>query len=113
MGVLTGEGLFSWVMKSCVAQGVPLKVTDGRSIDKVRTLLSGKPGRGASSGGATGERSKAPKGSDPLGVKRRRPRGARANDGMIENGLDDGNLTAEVETGPLAPESITMSDDGS
>ena len=63
MGLLSGEALASWVLQSCVAQGVPVKVTDARVIDRVRTLLGGKPdgpGRGASTVGSTGARSELP-----------------------------------------------------
>jgi hypothetical protein len=59
-------------MRSCLVQGVPLKVTDVRVIDKVRALLSGKadgPERGASAAGPTGSRSQAPHHRDPTGVE--------------------------------------------
>jgi len=46
-----------WVVASCRDQGVPVKVTDTRAMDRVRTLLGGEPGdpdRGGSAGGAPG-----------------------------------------------------------
>jgi len=42
-GVLTGDALVNWVVKSCLAQRVPVKVTDPRAVDRVSTLLSGTP----------------------------------------------------------------------
>ena len=44
VGRLTDQGLVDWVTKSCVAQGVPVKVTDVRVVDRVRTLLTGLRG---------------------------------------------------------------------
>ena len=72
VGCLTAEGLLSWVMRSCLAQGVPLKVTDVRVVDRVRTLLSGRPGgteRGVSTAGPHGSPSQAPDRSEPIGVE--------------------------------------------
>ena len=60
VGLLTGDALVGWVTRSCLAQGVPVKVTDGRVIDRMRVLLSGRPegpGRGASTAGTSGRRS--------------------------------------------------------
>jgi len=65
VGLLTGDALVDWVTRSCLAQGVPVKVTDGRVIDRVRTLLGGKlggPRRGGSTVGAPGVRSESPHG---------------------------------------------------
>ena len=65
VGILTGDALVDWVTRSCLAQGIPVKVTDGRVIDRVRTLLGGKPGapgRGASTSGDPGARSEPPHG---------------------------------------------------
>ena len=41
VGLLTGEALAGWVLQSCVAQGVPVKVTDARVIDRAP---AGRPG---------------------------------------------------------------------
>ena len=63
VGLLSAEALAGWVLKSCLAQGVPVKVTDARVIDRVRTLLGGKPdapGRGARPVGSNGIRSEPP-----------------------------------------------------
>ena len=63
--LLTGDALVDWVTQSCLAQGIPVKVTDGRVVDRVRTLLGGKPGgpgRGVSTVGDPGVRSESPHG---------------------------------------------------
>lgn len=84
-------------MRGCVAQGVPVKVTDTRVIEKVRTLLSGKPGRGASPAGSTGDRSEAPSNVDPLGVEVSRTRLSGVDDDVTHDCIDDGALPGEVE----------------
>ena len=65
VGLLTGDALIGWVTQSCLAQGLPVKVTDGRVIDRVRVLLGGKsegPGRGGSTVGVSESRSEPPDG---------------------------------------------------
>lgn len=105
VGVLTGDALVSWVTASCVAQGVPVKVTDGRVVDRIRILLtgeSGAPRRSRRPAGATGARSQVPDRRDSPGVQRRRRSGARRNDDVIEDRLHDGDLAVEVEVRPLS-----------
>ena len=65
MGLLTGEALVDWVTRSCLAQGLTVKVTDGRVLERVQVLLSGRagaPGRGASTDGGPAGRSEPPHG---------------------------------------------------
>lgn len=105
MGILTGDALVSWVTSSCLAQGVPVKVTDGRVVDRIRILLTGESGasrRSASLAGAPDARSKVPDRRDSPGVQRRRRSGARRNYNVIEDGPHDGDLTVEIEGGPLS-----------
>jgi hypothetical protein len=105
MAVLVGVALARWVAESCLAQGVPVKVSDDRALDKVRTLLcagSPVPERGVSAAGTASRRSKAPHGRDPSGVQLLGTMGAGADDGVIEDGVDDGPLPPEVEGRPLA-----------
>ena len=47
MGSLTSEAVAAWVIASCQAQGVPVKVSDARTVEQVRLLLSGQGGRTA------------------------------------------------------------------
>jgi len=44
---LTPEQIAAWVTASCLAQGVPVKVTDPATVSTVRTLLGGPDGRTA------------------------------------------------------------------
>ena len=44
---LSGVELAEWVARSCAAQGVPVKVSEARTVEQVRVLLSGQGGRTA------------------------------------------------------------------
>ncbi len=104
VGLLSGPALVAWVTSSCLAQGVPVKVTDVRVIERVRALLGGGPGgpeRGASTVGSTGARSEVPHRLDPVGVQLRGSEGPRQDDGVVQHTPDDGSLAVEVETRPL------------
>lgn len=71
-GVLSGDALINWVVKSCVAQRVPFKVTDPRTVDRVRTLLSGRPAgaeRCVSTADPAGSPSQFPDRLYPVGVE--------------------------------------------
>ena len=105
MVVLTGDALISWVTASCLAQGVPVKVTDGRVIDRIRTLLSGgsaEPERSASPAGSADVRSQVPDRRDSPGVQRRRSPAASRNVHVMDDGPDDGDLPVEIEGRPLS-----------
>ncbi len=103
VGVLTGEALESWVAESCRAQGVPLKVTDPRTVAKVLTLLNGRPDRsGPARPGRTDGRSKAPDQAHPFGVEASGAGSAGPNDGMVEDRVNDGALLVEIEACPLS-----------
>jgi hypothetical protein len=104
VGILTGDALVNWVTRSCLAQGVPVKVRDTRAIDKVRALLGGKPGsheRGASTVVAPGARSEAPHRVNPFRVDTPGPGNAGRDGGVIQDGQDNGCLAPEIEGGPL------------
>lgn len=98
-GVLSGDALVNWVVKSCVAQRVPPKVSDPRAVDRVTTLLSGRPGRvgqSVSSTGPTGHPSEAPDRLNPIGVEPRDALDARSDDGVEHDGFDDRMLSVEI-----------------
>ena len=42
--MVTGDELAAWVTASCLAQGVPVKVTDPYVLAQVGVLLTGRPG---------------------------------------------------------------------
>lgn len=104
MGQLSVEELAAWVEASCVAQGVGVKVSDPAVVRAVCALLStGAAGpkapqrrRGPPSGA-----SEAPEGSNPGRVEALSARDAWSDDGVVEDGGDDGGLAGEVEPGPL------------
>jgi len=104
VGVLTGQALEAWVAKGCRAQGVPFKVTDARTVAKVLTLLDGRPGRSgpARPGRPDARSTRAPDQTQPFRVEVPSPSASRSNDGMVEDGVDDGSLTVEIEAGPLS-----------
>lgn len=98
-GVLSGDALVNWVTKSCLAQKVPLKVTDPRVVGRVRTLLSGTPGgpeRSGSPAGPTGSLSQSPDRLHPVGVEHGDTLGGGFDDGVEHHGFDDGLLAVEV-----------------
>jgi hypothetical protein len=97
-GVLSGDALVNWVVKSCVAQGVPFKVTDPRAVDRVSTLLSGRattPVRGVGPAPA-GLFSESPDRIDPIGVEEVDAWASRFDDSVEHDGADDRLLSVEV-----------------
>lgn len=104
MAGLTPEEIRAWVEASCTEQGVPVAVSDPSTLDRVVVLLAGgaaalAPQRGRR-GAARG--SELPDGTDAGGVEASTGSGAWADDGVVEDGGDDGLLTIEVEGAPLA-----------
>ena len=96
---MTPEEIAAWVQRSCAEQGVPEKVSDPATVDRVVTLLRGRaPARSRAERASTGGqgRSDAPHGTDAVGVE---PVGTvgGGDHGMIEDGLDDLGLPGEVE----------------
>ena len=96
--------LAEWVARSCAAQGVPLKVSDARTVEQVRVLLSGQGGRTAPARqrgrSAPAGRSQPPERRDPVGVEGPDATGARSDHGVVEHGLDDRGLPGQVQAGP-------------
>ncbi len=41
---LSQDELAEWVVRSCAAQGVPVKVGEARTVEQVRVLLTGQAG---------------------------------------------------------------------
>ena len=93
MGVLEGVALVQWVNASCVAQGLPLLVSDVGVIAKVCTLLRGSPPgpeRSLLRRDPADVRSEAPLESNSVGVEGSDAPHARGDDGMVEDCTDDG-----------------------
>ena len=93
MGVLEGAALIQWVNASCVAQGLPLIVSDASVVARVCTLLqAGAPGperRPRRRDRAVGP-SDAPPRVDSGGVDAADSSGAGSDDGVVQDGGDDG-----------------------
>jgi hypothetical protein len=112
----TAEEVENWVRASCAAQGVPVKVADPIVVGRVGALLGVDPGvrvaadgRRAASGAsapraaATVDRSgglQLPDRSYPRRVQGAGTGLAGADDGVVEQGGDDGDLSVEVERVP-------------
>ena len=96
--------LAEWVARSCAAQGVPVKVSDARTVEQVRVLLSGQGGRTAPARqrgrSAPAGRSQPPERRDPFGVEGPGAAGARSDHGVLQDGPDDRGLPGQVQVGP-------------
>lgn len=100
MGVLEGAALARWVNASCVAQGLPLFVTDSGVIARVCALLGGGtqgPGRSRRRRDPAPLRLQAPNGDDPVRVEGSGGSGAGKDSDVVDDGSDDGGLAREVE----------------
>ncbi len=103
MGCLSEEEV-AWLTASCERQGVSVKVTDVRVLQRVRTLLSGEAATrtGRQHRRDAGARSTAPLRMGPVAVEAPCPRGAGGDDDVVEHGFHDCHLTVEVERPPLS-----------
>ena len=85
--------VLAWLQASCVAQGVPLLVTDVGIVSQVGVLLRN---RGAAWQPRSGERSTrssvAPSGNDPTRVEQATSGSGGLNGGVVENGSHDRGL---------------------
>lgn len=100
---MSDEALSAWVAEGCRSQGVPFKVTDARTVAKVLTLLNGRTDRSRPErSGRPDGRSEAPDQAHPFGVERSCSPLSRPDDGMVQDGIDNGTLTVEVEARPLS-----------
>ena len=104
MGRLIGAELAAWVTASCLAQGVPTKVTDPHVLSHVGTLLTGRAGRTAPARSAGGAHrpagSEPPGGRDPGGVQLAGTRRAGADHSVVQDRPDDRVLTSQVQPAP-------------
>ena len=104
MGSLTAEAVAAWVTASCQAQGVPVKVSEARTVEQVRVLLTGHAGRTAPARqrgrSAPAGRSQPPERPDPFGVKGPGATRARSDHGVLQHSPDDRGLPGQVQAGP-------------
>ncbi len=104
---LSAAEVAAWVVASCAAQGLPVKVSDPGVVRRVGALL-GAPGAGSRAHPRSGStrpdagRSVAPHDADPgrgNGLGTWRP---GADDDVVDHGPDDGVLSVEVQAAPGA-----------
>jgi hypothetical protein len=100
------EAVRAWLEASCIAQGVPVVVTDAAVLSQVAVLVSGRGGR------RTRQAQRAPvphppRSEPPVGLHAGRVQAARTwsaggDDGILQQGGDDGVLTVQIQVGPLS-----------
>jgi hypothetical protein len=98
--VLEGAALVQWVNASCVAQGLPLLVTDAGVIARICALVDGRtqgPARSLRRRDPATDRLQAPDGHDSVGVKGAGATPARQDGDVGDDSLDDGGLSVEIE----------------
>ena len=88
-----------WAERSCLDQGLSVKVSDPRTLRDVAQLL-----------GASVERSDPPDGLQPGGVEAVVPAPAGGNDDVVEDGGDDRVLSREGQVGPALPQGGCLAD---
>jgi hypothetical protein len=101
---LSWEQLAEWVSASCVAQGVPVFVTDPTVLGRVGSLLGGRPGapaRRASTEEAPGRRLQAPTDVDAGRVEVPDAGGGRVDRDVVDDRANDRDLAGEIQIGPL------------
>lgn len=98
--------LAAWVAASCESQGVPVKVTDPEVVRQVWVLLgAGESGPRLVRQHGRGPARRvleAPERPYPVGVEGAGGGTPGADDGVVQDGGDDGVLTGEAEVGPLS-----------
>lgn len=105
MGRLSDEQLAAWVIASCQAQGVPVKVTEARVVEHVRALLTGQAGRTAPArqrgrSAPAGQSQPPDRGMHAVGVEGLRTTDARPDNDVVHKGSDDRGLPRQVQSGP-------------
>jgi hypothetical protein len=88
-----------WAERSCLDQGLPLKVSDSRILRDVAQLL-----------GASVDRSDPPDGREPGGVEAVVPSPARPDEDVVEDGGHDRVLPREGQVGPTLPQGGCVAD---
>jgi hypothetical protein len=103
---LTADEIAAWVRRSCDAQGLPVRVRDPATIERVRILLGGAPAeawapaRSASTGSA-GARLQPPDGIDSIRADRAGAVDTGSDDRVVKNSAHDRCLSTEIQSFPL------------
>lgn len=94
-----------WLMDSCAAQGVPVRVGDPRVLSEVAALIGGvggrRPRQAKRAPASTLPPSEPPNGLDSARVQAAGSVGAWGDNRVLDDGADDGVLTVEVQARPL------------
>ncbi len=88
-----------WAERSCLDQGLSVKVSDPRTLRDVAQLL-----------GASVEGSDPPDGGQPGGVEAVVSAPSGGNDDVVEHGCDDRVLSCDAQVGPTLPQSGRVAD---
>jgi len=88
-----------WAERSCLDQGLAVKIRDPRTLRDVAQLL-----------GASVSGSDPPDGGQPGGVEAVVPTAARTDEDVVEHGGDDRVLSCEGQVGPTLPQGGRVAD---
>ena len=88
-----------WAERSCLDQGLPVKIGDARTLRDVASLL-----------GAKVERLDPPDGGKPGGVEAVVAPTTGTDDDVVDDGGDDGVLSRQGQVGPALPQGGSMAD---
>lgn len=101
MAGLSAEQIRRWTERTCAEQQVPVAVTDPLTIARIGDLL-GRDGCAAAGGrAAPGPALQPPDRTNAVGIEPVAATLPGTDDGLVEQGGDDGSLAVEVEGGPL------------
>lgn len=104
-GLPADDDLAAWVAASCVAQGVPVKVTDVTVVRRVGLLLGGSVGRPRAQARSAAPRdpagrSEAPDDVHPGTVQGPDAGGAGCDDDVVDQGGGDRVLPRQIQRVP-------------
>ena len=89
----------AWAERSCLDQGLAVKITDSRTLRDVASLL------GVNLGG-----SDLPHGGQAVGIEAVVPAPTGADDHVVEDGGDDRVLPRQGQVGPALPQGGCLAD---
>ena len=110
--MINREQMNAWLDASCVAQGVPVAITDPVAVAQIAALLSGQDAAGEPrSGDRSIQRLQPPSGNDPVRIQMLRAGGSGLDSGVIKDSGNDGSLPVKVEQPPTGTEFLALADE--
>ena len=110
--MINREQMNAWLDASCVAQGVPVAITDPVAVAQIAALLSGQDAAGEPRSGARSIcRLQSPSGNDSVRVQTLGTLSAGLDGGVIKDGAYDGGLSVKVEHLPTSTEFLALADE--